>query len=104
MSAYCPTWLRFMTMPQLTGAVTTPDPQGDPEWTLDTLTAVAQQQGIQVARSQIRRIFRQEGISWRRTRWWATSKNPNFAPCPQKGADRHPLHRPAGGSHCLLRR
>jgi len=65
---------------ELTGELTTPDPEGEPEWTLDTLTAAAQQRGIQVARSQVRRIFRQEGIRWRRTRLWATSKDPDFAP------------------------
>lgn len=30
-----------------------PDPKGDLEWTLDTLTAMARQKGIQVARSQV---------------------------------------------------
>lgn len=60
--------------------------EGEPEWTLDTLTAAARDQGIQVARSQVRRIFRREGVRWRRTRLWATSKDPDFAPrTPPKG-------------------
>src|SRR5690242_18010420 len=63
-----------------TGEMAAPDPDGEPEWTLDTLTAAAQQRGIQVARSQVRRIFRREGVRWRRTRLWATSKDPDFAP------------------------
>lgn len=50
------------------------------EWTLDTLTAAAQARGIQVARSQVRRIFRREGVRWRQTRRWATSHDPDFAP------------------------
>ena len=63
-----------------TGELAAPDPAGEPEWTLDTLTAAAQQHGIRVARSQVRRIFRREGVRWRRTRRWATSKDPDFAP------------------------
>ncbi len=70
---------------ELTGELAAPDPEAESEWTLDTLTAAARERGIQVARSQVarsqvRRIFRQEGIRWRRTRLWATSKDPDFAP------------------------
>ncbi len=65
---------------ELTGELDTPDPDAEPEWTLDTLTAAAHEQGIQVARSQVRRIFRRERIRWRRTRLWATSKDPDFVP------------------------
>ena len=65
---------------ELTGELAVPDPEGEPEWTLDTLTAAAQERGIRVARSQVRRVFRQEGVRWRRTRLWATSKDPDFAP------------------------
>jgi len=70
---------------ELTGELAAPDPEAEPEWTLDTLTAVAREQGIQVARSQMRRIFRREGVRWRRTRLWATSKDPDFAPRVPKG-------------------
>lgn len=65
---------------ELTGELTAPDPAAEPEWTLDTLTTAAQQHGIVVARSQVRRLFRREGVRWRRTRRWATSKDPDFAP------------------------
>lgn len=65
---------------ELTGELAAPDPDGEPEWTLDTLTAAAQQRGMQVARSQVRRIFRREGVRWRRTRLWATSKESEFTP------------------------
>ena len=51
--------------------LTVPDPQGEVEWTVDALTVVARQHGIQVAQSQVRRIFRQEGVRWRRTRFTA---------------------------------
>lgn len=55
-------------------------PEAPAEWTLDTLTAAAQARGIQVARSQVRRIFLRERVRWRRTRLWATSHDPDFAP------------------------
>ncbi len=64
----------------LTGELAAPDPAGEPEWTLDTLTAAAQQHGIPVARSQVRRIFRREGVRWRRTRLWARSTDPDVVP------------------------
>ena len=78
---------------EVTGELTTPDPEADAEWTLDTLTAAAQQRGIQVARSQVRRIFRQEGIRWRRTRLWATSKDPDFAPKGRRSSPSPPTRR-----------
>ncbi len=82
---------------ELTGELAVPDPKAEPEWTLDTLTAAARQRGIQVARSQVRRIFRQEGIRWRRTRLWATSKDPDFVPkgltSSRSTPRRHPRRR-----------
>jgi len=78
-----------------TGELAAPDPAGEPEWTLDTLTAAAQQLGIQVARSQVRRIFRREGVRWRRTRLWATSKDPDFVPKGHRSS-RSTRRRPQG--------
>ena len=60
------------------------------EWTLDTLTEAAGAQGLQVARSQVRRILRAEGVRWRRIRQWATSTDPEFAP---KGRGASPATR-----------
>jgi transposase len=78
---------------ELTGELAAPDPEAEPEWTLDALTAAAQQRGIQVARSQVRRLFRREGIRWRRTRLWATSKDPDFAPKGRRSSRATPTHR-----------
>jgi transposase len=78
---------------ELTGELAAPDPDAEPEWTLDTLTAAARQRGIRVARSQVRRIFLREGVRWRRTRPWATSKDPDFAP-QGRGSSRSTPHRP----------
>src|SRR5262245_2295687 len=75
-----------------TGELAAPDPKGEPEWTLDTLTAAARERGIQVARSQVRRIFRQESVRWRRTRSWATSKDPDFVPKERRLSRSTPTH------------
>jgi transposase len=56
-------------------------PEGDVSaWSLDALAAAAQAQGIQIGRSQVRRILRQEGVRWRRTHAWGQSKAKDFAP------------------------
>jgi transposase len=49
-------------------------------WTLDALTEAARQMGIQVGRSQVRRILLSEGVRWRNTRPWAQSSDPEFVP------------------------
>jgi transposase len=76
-----------------TGELHVDDAQGAVEWTLDALTAMARKNGIQVARSQVRRIFRQEGVRWRQTRLWATtSKDPDFVPKGQRSSGSLPTH------------
>jgi transposase len=56
------------------------DPEAPAQWTLDALAEAAQAEGIQVGRSQVRRILLAERVRWRRTRSWATSTDPEFAP------------------------
>jgi transposase len=63
------------------------------EWTLDTLTEAARANGIQVARSQVRRILLAEGVRWRRTRLWATSTDPDFAPTGRGSSPSIPIPR-----------
>ena len=53
---------------------------GPAQWTLDTLAQVARDAGIAVGRSQVRRILLAEKVRWRRTRSWASSTDPEFAP------------------------
>jgi transposase len=62
-------------------------------WTLDALTGVAQAEGIGVARSQVRRILMREGVRWRRTRSWATSPDPDFAPKGRRSTPATPPRR-----------
>jgi transposase len=75
-----------------TGELHVDDPKGEVEWTLNALTAVARQHGIQVARSQVRRIFRQEKVRWRHTRLWASSKDPDFVPKERASSASTQLH------------
>jgi transposase len=49
-------------------------------WTLDALTEAAREMGIQVSRSQVRRILLSEGVRWRNIRPWAQSSDPEFVP------------------------
>jgi transposase len=69
--------------------------EGPAQWTLDTLTRVAREAGIEVGRSQVRRILRAEKVRWRRTRTWATSTDPEFAPKGPASWSSAPPRRPA---------
>lgn len=62
------------------GELAAADEAGPSGWTLDALTGAARAAGIDVHRSQVRRILLQEGVRWRRTRSWIRSKDPDFAP------------------------
>ena len=61
------------------GALHANQPDRPPHWTLDALAQAAQALGIQVQRSQVRRILLAEGVRWRRSRSWAQSSDPEFA-------------------------
>jgi transposase len=68
---------------------------GPAQWTLDTLSQVAREAGIQVGRSQVRRILLAEKVRWRRARSWATSTDPEFAPKGPRSWSCIPPRRPA---------
>ena len=77
------------------GELSADDEDGPPEWTLDALAQAAQRAGIQVQRSQVRRILRAEKVRWRRTRSWAASTDPEFAPKGPASWSSTPPPRPA---------
>ncbi len=62
------------------GLLAPDQPEAPAQWTLDALAQAAQAEGIAVGRSQVRRILLAERVRWRRTRSWATSTDPDFAP------------------------
>ncbi|MFI1258996.1 helix-turn-helix domain-containing protein [Streptomyces netropsis] len=57
------------------GELEAADDSGPPLWTLDTLAEVARRDGIEVGRSQGRRILPAEDVRWPRTRSWTRSKD-----------------------------
>ncbi len=65
------------------------------EWSLDALAASAHAQGIQIGRSQIRRILRREGVRWRRPHTWGTSTAKDFAPKGPRSSPAIPSRRMA---------
>jgi transposase len=73
------------------GLLAPDQPEAPAHWTLDTLAQAAQAEGIQIGRSQVRRILLSERVRWRPTRSWATSTDPDFAP-----KDSHALGRRDG--------
>ena len=77
------------------GLLAPDQPQAPAHWTLDALAAAAQAEGIQVGRSQVRRILQAEGVRWRTVRSWSRSADRSS---PQKFApkDPHALGRRGG--------
>ena len=69
------------------------DPQAPAHWTLDALARAAQAEGIQVGRSQVRRILISEPVRWPRTRSWATSTDPEFVPNGRRSSPATPPRR-----------
>src|SRR3954466_1628861 len=62
------------------GELSATDATAPAVWTLDALTAAARAAGIDIARSQVRRILLAEGVRWRRPRSWAASPDSEFGP------------------------
>src|SRR5215471_1523716 len=62
------------------GSLDVRDEEGAAQWSLDALAQAAKEAGIQVKRSQIRRICLREGVRWRRTHSWGESTDKDFVP------------------------
>lgn len=77
------------------------DEQGSAQWSLDALVKAAKESGIQVKRSQIRRIYLREGVRWRRTHSWGTSTAPDFASKEPSSSPTTP-NRPRGRRRSAL--
>jgi len=76
------------------GELSADDEDGPAQWTLDTLAQAGRDAGITVGRSQVRRILLAEKVRWRRTRSWAASTDPEFAPKgPQSWSSIPPRRR-----------
>ncbi len=86
---------RLVTQPDGTLAPARPEGGDDSAWSLDALAAAAQAQGIQVGRSQVRRLFVHEGVRWRRTHSWSTPTAKDFAPKGRRSSPATPSHQRA---------
>jgi transposase len=75
------------------GLLAPEDPEAAAHWTLNALAQAAQAEGIRVGRSQVRRILLSERVRWRRTRSWATSSDPEFAPKGRRSSPSTPPRR-----------
>ena len=71
------------------------DEEGSAQWSLNALTQAAQEAGIHIKRSQIRRIYLHEGVRWRQTHSWGTSDDPDFVPQEPRSSPTTPS-RPRG--------
>ena len=78
---------------QSNGSLEAEDDDAQAYWTLDALVEAAHALGIQVERSQIRRILLAEGVRWRRPRSWATSTDPDFVPKGRRSSHSIPTHQ-----------
>ena len=76
------------------GLLAPDQPEAPAHWTLDTLAQAAQTEGIQIGRSQVRRILLSERVRWRPTRSWATSPDPDFAPKERRSSPATPPRPP----------
>jgi transposase len=77
------------------GTLEAAEESGPPTWTLDSLTEVAQQRGIEIHRSQVRTILLREKVRWRHPHSWAHSTDPDFAPKGRRSSGSTPTRRRA---------
>jgi transposase len=75
------------------GELAARDEDGEARWTLDALATAAQQRGIPISRSQVRRILLADKVRWRQPRSWATSADPDFAPKGRRSSPSTPTRR-----------
>jgi transposase len=68
-------------------------PKAPAHWSLDRLVTAAGEKGITLRRSQVRRSLLKEGVPWRGTRSWATSRDPDFGPKGRASSSSTPTRR-----------
>jgi transposase len=76
------------------GTLDAREEEGSAQWSLDALTEAAHAAGIQVERSQIRRIYLREGKRWRRTHSWGESSEKDFVPKERRSSPTIPNRQP----------
>jgi transposase len=82
---------RLVTQPD--GTMVAREEEGEAQWSLNALARAAQEAGIAVKRSQIRRILLREGVRWRHTHSWATPHDKDFVSKERRSSPTTPSHR-----------
>jgi transposase len=83
---------------QSEGTLVTADADAEAHWTLDALVEAAYKRGIQIKRSQVRRILLREKVRWRATPRWGDSTDPDFVPKEPRSSRSTPRRRRTGRS------
>ncbi len=78
---------------QRDGTMVAREEEAEAQWSLNALARAAKEAGIQVKRSQIRRILLREGVRWRQTHSWGTPRDKDFVPKGLRSSSTTPSHR-----------
>lgn len=65
---------------QRDGTMVAREEEGEAQWSLHALARAAQEAGIRVKRSQVRRILVREKVRWRNTHSWSEPRDKDFVP------------------------
>ncbi len=72
------------------GVMVARDEQAEAQWSLSALARAAQEVGVRVKRSQVRRILLREGVRWRHTHSWSTPRDKDFVPKERRSSATTP--------------
>ena len=77
------------------GTMVAREEEGEAQWSLNALARAAQEAGIAVKRSQVRRILLRERVRWRNTHSWSEPRDKDFVPKEPRSSPTTP--RPQKG-------
>jgi transposase len=80
---------------QRDGTMVAREEEGEAQWSLNALARAAQEAGIPVKRSQVRRILLRERVRWRHTHSWSEPRDKDFVPKERRSSPTTP--RPPKG-------
>jgi transposase len=75
---------------QRDGSMVAREEEGEAQWSLNALARAAQEAGIGVKRSQVRRILVREKVRWRNTHSWSEPRDKDFVPKERRSSSITP--------------
>jgi len=75
---------------QRDGTMVAREEEGEAQWSLNALVRAAQEAGVPVKRSQVRRILLRERVRWRNTHSWSEPRDKDFVPKEQRSSSITP--------------